>query len=326
MLQTATGIAERIASPHVSGLIAFSEGMIAHLTGNFRLAFEHFAAAEKIFRGRCTGVTWELDTTQIYQIYSCFNIGDIPQLRQRVMALSKEAKERGDLYGEMSTAAFLADNFLYSDDAEQASASLEASLRRWSRPGLNLQSFTCFYSEAHVHLYILNGSAAWTAACARRRSIQSSLLARVQYIRIITAYLYGRCALLEASRDRRLISRSEREASRILSERAEWGKPFAAQLLAGVAAQKGELEKARDLFESSARDFEAHGCEMYARGSRRRYAELLGGEAGQRIIEETDEWMRSRGLKNPERASHLFAPLSRAETALSLRPQGSATS
>jgi hypothetical protein len=47
---------------------------------------------------------------------------------------------------------------------------------------------------------------------------------------------------------------------------------------------------------------------LCAAAARRRRGELLGGEAGQALVEAADEWMRQRDIRNPARMTALLAP------------------
>ena len=54
--------------------------------------------AEAIFRERCTGVIWELDTARIFGLWSLFYLGRLAELNERCTVLFQEARERGDRY------------------------------------------------------------------------------------------------------------------------------------------------------------------------------------------------------------------------------------
>ena len=308
LLRRAEEIAANINSPHTTGLVTLSRGLIANLTGNWRVCLEKCNAAEKYFREHCMRLSWELDTSQIYQIWACFYLGDFCQLRTRLTAFFKDALDRGDLYAQMTMSSNCLDLELLADDVDGARHRLEECILLCTSRGLHLQQFTLFYGQTHFNLYTQDGCAAWEAARERSQNIRSSLLGRIQFVRVITAYLSGRCALAAASGNAMLLREAEREASRILAERVAWGAAFANQILAGVAAQKGNWETARMLFASSARDLDEHGLTAYANASRRRYGELRAEEGGAQIVQEIDAWMRTQGVENPDRASHIFAP------------------
>ena len=79
-------------------MASLSAGSAEFLIGRYQSGIEFFNRAEAIFRDRCTGVIWELDTTRIYILWSLFYVGRLAELRDRCQELFHEAGERGDRY------------------------------------------------------------------------------------------------------------------------------------------------------------------------------------------------------------------------------------
>jgi len=309
MLQRSDAIATELNSPHASAMASLARGWIGYLTGDFRECLKHCEISEKIFRDSCSGVSWELDTAQIYQIYSYSWLGDFGQFRLRLTEFLREANSRGDLYAERTMSAPLVDLYLIvDDDLAAARRSVNESTQRRSHLGFHVQHFSNFNSELHFYLYSQNAQAAWNVACERRAGLKSSLLVRVQFIRIWTAYLCGLGALAAASNDKRLLREAGREVSQLLSERVAWAKPFAVQIQAGIAWHKGEGEKAEKLLAAAASEFDDIGLAIYAAASRRRLGEIIGGQEGKQLVLESELAMKTMGVKNPESASRIFSP------------------
>src|SRR6516162_1556929 len=98
LLDASRLLAERIDQPHALGMLQLAEG-IAHFTlGSFAAACERLEQAEGIFRDRCTGATWEMDTAQAFILWTRLYMGDFVAMSRRSSQLLKEALERGDLY------------------------------------------------------------------------------------------------------------------------------------------------------------------------------------------------------------------------------------
>jgi hypothetical protein len=47
---------------------------------------------------------------------------------------------------------------------------------------------------------------------------------------------------------------------------------------------------------------------LYAVATRYRLGELLGGDRGQELLRDADEWMERQQIKNPARVMNLVAP------------------
>ena len=62
LVAAADGLAHRLGHPHALGMASLSAGAAEFLIGRYDQAVELLNRAEAIFRERCTGVIWELDT------------------------------------------------------------------------------------------------------------------------------------------------------------------------------------------------------------------------------------------------------------------------
>ena len=98
LVAAAAGLADRIAHPHALGMASLSAGAAEFLIGRYHAGIEFLNRAEAIFKDRCTGVIWELDTARIFGLWSLFYLGRLAELRDRCQEIFHEARERGDRY------------------------------------------------------------------------------------------------------------------------------------------------------------------------------------------------------------------------------------
>ena len=75
LVAAAGTLADRLGHPHALGMASLSAGAAEFLIGRYRRALEFVDRAEAIFRDRCTGVIWELDTTRIFALWSLWCAG-----------------------------------------------------------------------------------------------------------------------------------------------------------------------------------------------------------------------------------------------------------
>ena len=130
--------------------------------GRWREARESFDRAEAIFRDRCTGVAWELDTVHNLSLWATTHMGDLAALRRRWPVLLQEAQERGDLYAITTLNTFFMTLLrLADDDPEGARRELAAVMGRWSHRGFHVQHGNALRAEVHIDLYRGDGLAAW---------------------------------------------------------------------------------------------------------------------------------------------------------------------
>jgi hypothetical protein len=195
---------------------------------------------------------------------------------------------------------------LASDDPEAARACVSTALERWSQEGFHLQHLTALFSETVIDLYDGRGESAWRRLSARWTAVQGSQMLRIQVIRILMHSFRARSALsaaIAAKDPAPLLARAEKDARAIAREKVEWADPMACVLRAGIAGRAGNHPLAADLFAHSADGFEAAAMGSYAASARRRRGELLGGPDGRRWIDESEEWMRGQGVRNPAKMS-----------------------
>lgn len=142
-------------------------------------------------------------------------------------------------------------------------------------------------------------------------SVRRSRLLRVQYFRIESLYLRGRCALGAAalSADQhRLMAVARRDARQLASEQMLWSDPMALLLSAGIAWLEQRPRLAENQLAEAAEKADLAEMKLYAAVARRRLGSVVDGERGSEMLRQADGWMTSHGIKNPARIVRMLAP------------------
>lgn len=302
--------ARAINEPHAIGLSMMARSMESFYLGLFREALQKADEAEAIFREKCTGVSWEISTTSSYALCSLMYLGELPQLAQRVPQRLREAEDHGDLYAGLDPVCRPGIMWLAADDPEGARRAVRQVMDRWSLQGFHFQHYLEMFAENQIDLYAGNWASAWRRADERWPLMKSAYLLRIPFIRLEALHLAGRCALAAAvgSGDRSLLPRVERNAREIEQEKAAWAMPFALALKAGVAAIRGERDRAADTLGLAARAFEKAEMMLYAKAADYRRGMLMSGAGGAAIAQSAEEWLRARGVKNVSRLLDVLVP------------------
>ena len=139
-----------------------------------------------ILRTRCTGATFEVDTSTLYSLWSLQFRGEVAELGRRWPAVLKEALERGDRHVVTNLNTFLMSTLrLAADDPEGAEAELRPALDHWSQQGFHLQHNEWFGAEVQIRLYRGDGVGAWTFLTTRYApALVRSHLMRVQKTKV----------------------------------------------------------------------------------------------------------------------------------------------
>ncbi len=317
VLKAAEALARKVDHPHATGLVHFTAGVAAYLTGEWKRAVELSERAAEILRDQCTGVVWELSSAQRMMLSSLMYLGELEEISYKLPALLAAAKEQGNLYAATDLRVRLNIMWLAADDPNGARQEVIESLQAWSQEGFHLQHYNAFAALTQIELYTGDGLVAWKHITSQWPVIRKSMLLRIQILRIEAMYLQARSALAVAtiaSTSRMRIDKAERvaEAERyarlIERERMDWSDPLVSLLRAGVASVKGDDRLAASLLSSAADAFKAADMKLYWATAQRRLGQLLGGDEGGKLVAEAESWMLKQKIKNPALITRMLAP------------------
>jgi serine/threonine protein kinase len=314
LIEKADRVARRAPHPHIFGMSRLTRAAVSYFTGQFRNTVAEAEEAEQIFREQCTGVTWEIDTAQIYSTYSQEYLGDLRELAQRVPLLLRQAEERGDLYHLIHFSARPNVLWLAQDDPETAERHLASVAENRPREAdfartFHFHQYVDLFARSQIDMYRGRPAESWQ----RVQTVWPEMVGwmkRYQIMRVEGRHLRARCGLAIAAEtgDRRILATVERDASLISAERMPWTTPLGESLRAGALALRGQDDRSRKLFESAVHNFEKADMYLYAAAAKRRLGELTGGDGGRALVEAADQWMRAQGVRAPERLTGILTP------------------
>lgn len=315
LLREAERLAERLDNPYSIAWATGAGGMAATLEGRWAEGHARCERAEAMFRDRCTGVAWEIDTMRWFSMWSMAYLGKLAELRRRVPDRLREAEERGNLYANVCWSTGLASLvFLAKDAPAEARVRSEDALARWSQRTFHVEHWWAMLGDRQVDLYEGNGPVAWERVLAEWPRLDASLLRLgVQLTLLEATHLRGRCALARAracapGEREGLLREAERDARRMLKEGQPWSTPLARLLEAGAASLRGDDEAARDKLTEAASGLVDAGMELYATAARLRLGQVEGGDAGGAMRAEAEAWLRREGVEAPARFVGMLVP------------------
>jgi hypothetical protein len=312
LLRAAETLARQLAQPYPAAIVALAEGIADALEGRWQSAWSLCDQAEGIFRAHCTGVMWELSTAHRFALWPLMFLGEVAEIRRRLPALIKEARERNDLYAVTNLTLVIRTFVRLADDEPQrARRELRQVIDEWSRQGFHVQHMNCLYDEVQIDLYQGEGPAAWERVTSHWPAVARSYLLRVQQVRIFLLHLRARAALAAApaaAEPAPLLHAAEQDARLLQRERIAWAEALAQLVRAGVAMRRHDAGAACQLLEDAAGRLEAAGLCLHAAAARRRLGELVAGSQGHRLVEQADAWMKGQNIRRPDRMTALLAP------------------
>jgi hypothetical protein len=308
LVKEAQGLAVRLRDPWATGRTVLAEGIILKLNGHWKPGAERLREANEIFAG-CTGVRWEIETAQMLIHDSLYWMGEWGRLAREMPARRQEAEQRGDLYSATHVSARLSPLLhLAADRLDQARTESESGLAHWTKRNFHLQHRFGVCTAVDVDLY----SGQPESAARRLASAWPDLRAMlyiIQHHRIEMVFYRARVALaLAAHGDTSALRRAKRDARRLDRERAAWARALARLIHAGVAQAQGRSTIANAQLEAA--EVELRRCDMhlYAAAAQCRRGTLLGGSAGQALVDAAYQAMRDQQIVNPPRIVDLLAP------------------
>jgi hypothetical protein len=316
LVERSLDLAQRIRHPHALGLATTMAGAARYLAGRFRDSIEALERGALILREQCTGVTWELDTAEIFVFSALAQLGRWKELAGRLEDFVRSARARGDLYAETQV---MLDVGLWSqitrDQPRAARDALDRAHRRQKSETFDVHDLLHMQGHANIDLYENLPEAALERIEEAWPRIRSAFLFEIHITRIEMLCLRARARIACAAspgisarqRDKHL-----REAAKDISKLEEdphlWPKATAALMRACAAVVGQQYDVARDMALRAERACLAADTEIHAAVARLRLGELTGGARGAELAEEANQRLAAQGVKSPERVARMIAP------------------
>ena len=313
LLARARELADRSGHPHALAMYDLASGLAEYTSGRWGKSVPLLAGSENMFRERCTGVAWEINTAAAFRLWALIYSGEFAEMAIATETALKDAEARGDLYTYTNLASYMKPHaLLAADDPAGARESVRDSRSRWSQNGFYLQNLTDVWSETQIDLYEGNGWSAWKRLETSWPAIKKSLMLTIQLLYILLHHLRGRAALTAAAETGRkgvpreaLLRQAERYAKGIEGQKIDWGNGKAVLLRAGIASVRGDRNQAIDLLGRSAAILDQCTMGSYGASARRYQGLLIGGTEGAALVSEADAWLSQRGVRDPARMARM---------------------
>jgi tetratricopeptide (TPR) repeat protein len=312
LLAAADALVRRIDQPHALGMATMSRGVAAYFHGAWKEGRDVCDQAIDVFRNRCTGVTWELDTASAFAFWSLWFMGELAEMTRRFPILVKEAHERGDRLAEANYTTFGGPFvWLAADDPEGARQALANVMGDWSKQDFHVQHFTTLTASAQIELYRGDGAAAWQHIVDQWPAMASSALLHVECVRIFMVHLRARCALAAAAGaadPEPLLKIVRQDARKLEREKPSWCRCMPLMLRAALAFREGNVSQAAELLGTAAESADSADMKLFGAAARRRQGLLVGGAEGRALVAVADAFMASQRIQQPGGMMELLVP------------------
>jgi len=301
-----------VNQPYPRALLTVIEGNIANLAGRFAESHANCLEAQALLREHCTGVTWEIELAQLYELHSLSHLGRYTELSRRAQLILAEARERrNNLLATYIRTRILFLLHLAADEPERAAEEQDRSLEGWSGRGFQLQHYWNWYSRTTIDLYAGDAAAAWARLEAQWRAYRLSFVAGTEALLVGMLGLRARVAIARAAalggRQRAaFLTRATRDARRLDRFRVPWASAQAVAARAGIASVRGQAAEAETLLRDGADALDAEDLAAEAAAARWH----LGDRCGDRgAAERAGLWMEQEGIRQPARLARMLVPM-----------------
>jgi serine/threonine protein kinase len=308
----AKSLIDKIDNPQAHAHFLLMSGMAAFLQGSWLEGSQLNKQAGKILREQCTGVGWEIYTSEVFLMRSLFFSGDFLTISERIIKILKDAQERGDLYAETSLRTRVSYMYyLILDQSKLATDEIDIALEKWSQTGFHAQHYYSFIARADIALYQSQGELAWKLVKENWSKMKKALFFRVEFLLIEALYLSSRaamCLLPKASDKKPLLNILENVSKRLGKQNKAYADAYAASSRAMLALFFNTYDLALEQISIAESKFTQANMLIYSAIAKRAKGKLLGNEQGLSLISSAEETMKAQGIQNVDSFSRMLLP------------------
>jgi hypothetical protein len=295
----------------IDGGLAFVTGVRHMFRGEYVAACADLERAQAQLLDSPVKISNLLGMTRTWLAYALYCAGAWRRLVEHVAIGLAEARQRGDSFGERQLQQWGMWFELIADRPDAAAAALARYISDAPRSD-RTRDLGVLSDRVSLALYRDGGVGdearrLWEAEWGIRASLMMRLSphmgAAMSFVRG-GAYLAA-AASSEHDHPTRAVERIAAKLDRLPTP---YATPMAVALRAGVAARRGEKDRAEALLVESEASFVRLGMALHVAAVQWRRGELMGGEAGTRLIALAGEALAAEGIRNPARMVGLALP------------------
>jgi hypothetical protein len=305
-------IAAKHGDDRLLGCAALSAGIAEFCNGRWSEARRSCDDAEQRLRG-LSGVTAELHNARAFGTWSLFYLGEARALSERVPALAREARSRGNLWALNSVVcAFGPVAWLAHDDPDAASREVEEAFSEWPVTAFQVQHYWNLLARGLIDLYLGEGVRLEARMEESWRGLWASSVLFANICRQQMVHLRASGALLAAEAEERgraeRLARAERYARGLARNPVIGSRALAEHVRGGIARVRGDRERSARHLDLAVAELAAADMRLFAAAARRALGRIEGGSSGEALVAGAEEEMRAAGIARPDRFAAMLAP------------------
>jgi hypothetical protein len=313
LLDEAHALAQRTGSAKVQALVEAARGFGNFVLGRFEIARRHSDHSAALLRD-CPGAWWELRTAQLCAIWAVGWMGDLNELARRVEEGVREARGRGDIYAGTTLRTGLPNlMWLRAGDTVSARAAVVEAMEQWTQRGYHAQHYWCLLALTRIDLYEGDAHAAHQRVAGEWSQIVRALIPQVRVMGAEALHLRACTRLALGTREKgttrvKLIRAAERDARTLRRMRWDVASAFAHLIHAGVAALRGDRDRAATSLALARDGCAALDMRLHAASAGWHLGRLRGGDEGRVLVTTAEAWLAAHGVADCGSMTAMIAP------------------
>jgi len=310
LVDMARRIASRTGDTESEAVVESAVGIGMFLRGRWKESREKLEAnSAKLPHGRAQSRANSL----IFGAHSLYFSGEIKELLRRHAQLVADADDRGDLYTKINLATTTTiTTHLAEDDPECARRQAREAMAQWSQRAFFVQHWQAMTFTPDIDLYVGEGGRAYDGFVLLLPALRRSLLLNVQFVRGMSLYTQGRCAVASLGSHPELarvrIAEARRVTRRLKRERIAWTATLGAIVEAAAENAAGNEAGAVAALRAVIASVEASRMAMHGTAARYRLGTILGGDEGRAMVDAAEAAMTAEGIRCPARWVAVYLP------------------
>lgn len=297
-------------SPYATALMKMSQAIYLLLHGShFKDGLVPVEEAEIIFRNHCIGALWESNFCAMLRYATMSFTGDFRQLAHDVPLRVRDATEKEDLSAIQMLLYSQPYEYLIRDEPQAALDLLNDNLHLIVDRPQSFLIFSVVFGIVDSLIYQNKSRQAYQYYKSQWDSFKYSLVVQSNYMKVGIYFYHIKCIISCCSTqpDPKLLKLLNKYR-KVLRSITPGFKGIETYARAALTFFNGDKFKSQDILSTAIKEFEADQMNGYAICAKRHLGGIMGGQKGDILISQSDQYLLSQGIKRPEHFSDMIIP------------------
>jgi tetratricopeptide (TPR) repeat protein len=308
LLDHADELVLHLDDPDVKAWTLYGRGMTLYTRGHFESALGWLLKNQAWVAAECADSGWFMAEIDLLICAQYVAKGEIANLTVASDAILQRLKDSGNEFQSAVLGALRSQILVAKDQPEASIRALDDILSTWPKYA---PAIITVWSKVNTLMYQGRALAAWQTMQKHWPAFGRAGYKRVNPWSVALPLLESTVALAcaQANLGPKYVRHVEQGIRWLSKQRADWAKPSAMLLRAGLSHLQGRPAEAAQLYAHAAEGFEQLVMLGYANIARMRQSELMDGPEAERARDHAQRWFAAQGIMQPTCWLKMYAPI-----------------